>query len=247
MMGSRARRRHDRSHSRDCAPGAPRLLRTVATAAVLLVVVALSSVPGAQAVCCLCENLVGNQDNCGPVQIPDCDLCATACSSQGGTVRKCCPDLANCGDGGADACNAVTNVCYESTAGFCDGTCTGPTETPTHTPVDTPTATPIDTPTATPTNTGIPSGGSCTESDLCASGFCADMGCCDTACDDPLQACNIPGHVGTCTTLAAAAPATSTTGLMVAGLVLTAIGALAFARRRPRATHRGSTDARPRP
>ncbi|MDX2168222.1 MAG: hypothetical protein SF182_14200 [Deltaproteobacteria bacterium] len=225
--------------------------------------VALSSVRGAQAVCCICENIVGNQDNCGPVEIPDCDLCATACSSQGGTVRKCCSELANCGDGGADACPAVTKVCYESTAGFCNGTCTGPTETPTstptatststatqtssHTPIDTPTATPIDTPTATPTNTGIPSGGSCTEPELCASGFCANMVCCDTACDEPLQACNIPGHVGTCTTLAAAAPATSTTGLMVAGLVLTAIGALAFARRRPRAPHHGGTDARPRP
>lgn len=140
MTGSRAGRRLDRSHSRDGAPGAPCLLRTVATAAVLLVAVALSSVPGAQAVCCLCENLVGNQDNCGPVQIPDCDLCATACSSQGGTVRKCCPELANCGDGGADACPAVTNVCYESTAGFCDGTCTGPTETPTSTPTATSTS-----------------------------------------------------------------------------------------------------------
>jgi hypothetical protein len=57
--------------------------------------------------------------------------------------------------------------------------------------------------------------------------------CCDTTCSQT-QACNIPGHVGTCTSVASAAPAISTTGLVVSALLLAAVGALAFARQWPR-------------
>ncbi len=35
----------------------------------------------------------------------------------------------------------------------------------------------------------------------CPSGFCADGYCCDTACDTACNACNLPGKLGTCSTV----------------------------------------------
>ena len=43
----------------------------------------------------------------------------------------------------------------------------------------------------------------CGSSDDCGSGVCADGVCCATACNGQCQACDVPGHAGTCTTLAA--------------------------------------------
>jgi len=41
-------------------------------------------------------------------------------------------------------------------------------------------------------------GATCDRGDQCASGFCAGGVCCNIACDDPCVACNLGGHVGTC-------------------------------------------------
>jgi len=76
----------------------------------------------------------------------------------------------------------------------------------------------------------IPDGASCTDSPACASGFCVDTVCCDAACNGPMESCKVPQHIGTCTAIPTSVPATSTTGLVVAVLLLAAIGALAFAR-----------------
>jgi hypothetical protein len=100
---------------------------------------------------------------------------------------------------------------------------------PNCTPTATPTAT--STSTATPTNTPKPNGADCTDPSPCASGFCVDGVCCNTACDDPLERCD--GRVpGTCTSLAAPAPALSWRGLLVAALVLVATATVALWRRR---------------
>ena len=111
-----------------------------------------------------------------------------------------------------------------------------PTATPTDTPTDTPTATPTDTPTATPTatptNTPRPDGAPCSDDDQCASVICVDDVCCDEPCTAPDQICNLAGSVGTCTNLAAPAPTTSRTGLLIGLGILAAIAALALWRRR---------------
>ena len=50
-------------------------------------------------------------------------------------------------------------------------------------------------------------GSVCSAADQCASGNCVDGVCCDTACTDQCAACDVPGHVGTCSpVLTGAAP-----------------------------------------
>ena len=118
--------------------------------------------------------------------------------------------------------------------------CKCATDTPTATPTDTPTATatPTDTPTATPTVTATPTntprdnGAPCTDPMDCISGNCVDDVCCDTVCDEPDQICNLAGSVDTCTDLAAPAPTTSRTGLLIGLGILAAIAAVALWRRR---------------
>lgn len=108
---------------------------------------------------------------------------------------------------------------------------TGFVEVPAFPP--TPTSTPTNTPTVTPTatNTRFPNGTACTSPADCGSGFCIDSVCCDTACNQPSQACNLDGRVGTCSSTAAPAPAMSVRGLLAALAVLTVVSALALGRR----------------
>jgi hypothetical protein len=63
-------------------------------------------------------------------------------------------------------------------------------------------------------------------------GFCVDGVCCNTACDQPSEACNLPGQVGTCASTAAAAPSLSRPGLLLAMLLLSGIALVALGRRR---------------
>ncbi|MGZ3474075.1 MAG: Kelch repeat-containing protein [Polyangiales bacterium] len=44
-------------------------------------------------------------------------------------------------------------------------------------------------------------GTACTSDGQCDSGHCVDGVCCDAACDASCQACDVPGKVGTCTTI----------------------------------------------
>jgi hypothetical protein len=106
-----------------------------------------------------------------------------------------------------------------------------PTCTPTATRTATSTRTPTHTPTATPTNTPRPNGADCTDPSVCASRFCVDGVCCNTACDDPLEQCD-GLEPGTCTSLAAPAPALSWRGLLIAALMLVATATVALWRRR---------------
>ena len=118
---------------------------------------------------------------------------------------------------------------------FCPGTCVeaSPTPTPTATSTPTPTDTATATPTATPTFIGL--GQSCSAPTECASGFCAQGVCCNEKCDGPLEACDRPGRVGTCSK-AAPAPAVSTNGLVIVAVLLAGVGIFQLVQRR-RLTH----------
>lgn len=106
-----------------------------------------------------------------------------------------------------------------------------PEVTPEITPEVTPEITPEVTPEVTPDVTPGDNGASCTDPDDCISGNCVDDVCCDTECDEPDQLCNLQGRVGMCTNVAAPAPTTSRTGLLIGLGVLTAIAAVALRRR----------------
>ena len=56
--------------------------------------------------------------------------------------------------------------------------------------------------------------------------------CCDTQCDGPNEICNLQGSVGTCTDVAAPAPTTSRSGLLIAVVMILLVGAVALVRRR---------------
>jgi hypothetical protein len=101
-----------------------------------------------------------------------------------------------------------------------------------------PTQTPTPTATATPTRTPLPDGAGCSAGPDCASTFCVDGVCCNSACDQPGEACDIPGRQGICA-VPAPAPALSSGALAAAVALLLAIGALAL-----RATRRRDRTAR---
>ena len=67
----------------------------------------------------------------------------------------------------------------------------------------------------------------------CASTFCVDGVCCDTICDQVNEFCNLPGSRESAPVPRVPAPALQGVGLFVAVLLLVAVGALAFRRRRP--------------
>jgi hypothetical protein len=106
------------------------------------------------------------------------------------------------------------------------------TATSTASATGTATATATATATGTPTASPVPQGGACADPSQCVTGHCADGVCCDTACDQPLEQCNLPGQVGTCANTAAAAPAASSTGLLLMLGVLVGAGFAAFRARR---------------
>jgi hypothetical protein len=78
-----------------------------------------------------------------------------------------------------------------------------------------------------------PDGGSCSDPADCVSGNCVDDTCCADASCPQGQSCNNPGSVGVCSAdLAAAAPAISPGGAIVAVSLLIAVAAIALLRRR---------------
>lgn len=126
-----------------------------------------------------------------------------------------------------------------------------PTSTPTITPTWTPTSTPSQTPTVTSTGTAtrtasrtatvtasatrtpVPVGGACMDTSQCAAGlFCTDGVCCTSRCDGPLERCDVPPDVGTCTNVVAPAPALSPSGIWIGIGTLLAVAAAALWRRR---------------
>lgn len=148
---------------------------------------------------------------CAPSQV-----CGTTCCFFGTvcTALGCCPTELLCGSN----CCSFGQTCV-------GGTCMDPSPTPTPTSTVTPTAT------ETPTNTPIPNGGSCADPATCASGNCVDAVCCDTSCPGPLEQCNLAGREGTCTTVAAPAPALTPVAQVVAIVLLAATAAWAMRRR----------------
>ena len=95
-----------------------------------------------------------------------------------------------------------------------------------------PSPTPTNTPTATPTNTPLPDGAPCADPGDCQSGNCVEDVCCNELCSGPDQICNLQGSVGTCADVAAPAPTTSRTGLLIGLGMLASIAAIALWRRR---------------
>ena len=80
-----------------------------------------------------------------------------------------------------------------------------------------------------------PDGASCSDPADCLSGNCVDDVCCNTPCDQPDQLCDQPGREGVCVTVQTApAPALSGIGLLIAAVMLAALGGIGFLRgRRP--------------
>jgi hypothetical protein len=176
-------------------------------------------------------------------------MCGGACpTGQGCRATRlgascACIKLGCCTSAGPDAVclnNTGPSQCLNASefvpGGFCGAQCMNPTATatPTETPTETPTATATPTSTVTPTHTPAPDGSGCADPIDCLSGNCVDDVCCDTACAQPAEACNVPGHVGACTSLAAAAPAASHGTLLLMLGVLVAIGGAAVLRVRRR-------------
>ena len=52
----------------------------------------------------------------------------------------------------------------------------------------------------------------CTSNSQCGSGFCVGGVCCNTTCNGGCGACNLPGHVGTCTAVSAGTTCRASTG-----------------------------------
>jgi len=212
--------------------------------------------PGCNPVTGQCEH--PNKPDSTPCGDTDQNLCTTAGCEMGLCVQThqvtvCLPDNNDCTLD--PPCNPATGQCTHppvpdsSPCGpDTDGNlCTTPgcelgqcvqshiatncePSTPTSTPTATPTAT--ATLTATPTNTPVPIGGGCMASGECQLGNCVDFVCCDTVCQNPLERCDVPGHVGTCMSTPAGVPATSARGLIAAALLLASVAGLGIARRR---------------
>jgi MYXO-CTERM domain-containing protein len=81
---------------------------------------------------------------------------------------------------------------------------------------------------------GDPNGSGCTDAADCQSGNCVDDVCCDTPCTGSGEACDLPGQVGQCANLPAAAPAASQGGIIVGVLALIGVAAIALVRRATR-------------
>lgn len=214
-----------------------RMLRSWAMAALL---VGLSYPAGAQDGCCFCSG--GACDSPCNAGICEAASCTALCDSIGcvGAAFNVCASGScatnDCITFSGVSCSDFPDCPEPPTATPTQTPSSTPTETPSSTPTETPTKTPTQTPTSTPTstNTPIPQGGSCAAnpSNCAAALMCVDEVCCDTACDGPLEQCNLSGRQGTCTSIAAPAPAASRSGLVVATVLLAAIGVLAMARRR---------------
>lgn len=183
---------------------------------------------------------------CAEGDCPSGEACALVNGGCGCLPLGCC-DLSSPHAGAAGAepgsAQAAGPLCDETTAVDCDApfypgvACTMygcPSGTPISTPTATQTATATQaaTATASPIGTRRGDGAMCDDPNDCISGNCVDDVCCDTACDQPAQACNLPGNEGVCSSLAAPAPAASPTGLLIAGLLLVAVATIGFARRR---------------
>jgi hypothetical protein len=64
-------------------------------------------------------------------------------------------------------------------------------------------------------------------------GFCVDEVCCESACTGVNEQCDLPGREGECVAVdPAPAPALSGTGLLIAALLLAAVGTLGLVRNR---------------
>jgi hypothetical protein len=73
----------------------------------------------------------------------------------------------------------------------------------------------------------------CTTPGQCSTLICKDGVCCDTPCDGPNESCDQVGMEGTCSPITPApAPVLSGTGLLIASLLLAAIGSLGLIRNR---------------
>ncbi len=200
--------------------------------------------------CCRCEGPAETcTQGCQEVSFDDIFLCADGCPSES-CVLVIAPGTSCAGGCEAPGCCAEESMCLQTDSTICDfvggtfvaaGICDGPaggcvvptaTATPTETPTSTPSATPTDTPTATPTNTPAPDGAPCADPVDCASGNCVADVCCDQPCAGGIQRCDLPGSAGTCVDVAATAPTTSGTGVLVGLVILASIAGLALRRRR---------------
>jgi hypothetical protein len=78
-----------------------------------------------------------------------------------------------------------------------------------------------------------PPGTACTDPSECSPAFCVDRVCCAEACTGPNESCDQQGREGECLPIVAApAPALSGTGLLIAALLLAAVGTIGMIRNR---------------
>lgn len=181
---------------------------------------------------------ITNVSICAEGACPSGERCGVVNDTCGCLPLGCC-DLSQCAGAELGCAQAAEPLCEDTTALECDSVfhpgetctmdgCVSVTSTPTPTATQTATATATETPTGTRSGDGA----MCDDPNDCISGNCVDDVCCDTVCDQPEQACNLPGNEGVCSSIAAPAPAASPTGLLIAGLLLVVIAAVGFARRR---------------
>ncbi|MDX2168019.1 MAG: hypothetical protein SF182_13175 [Deltaproteobacteria bacterium] len=183
---------------------------------------------------------IDNVSMCAEGTCPSDQACVAFNASCGCQPTGCCDDSQCAGAAGAElgCAQAAGPLCANTTSVECSGVfypggactvdgCVSATPTATATATATETATASQTPTSTRGGDGA----MCVDPNDCISGNCVDDVCCDTACDQPEQACNLPGNEGVCSSVAAPAPAASPTGLLIGGLLLVLIAAVGFARR----------------
>lgn len=132
----------------------------------------------------------------------------------------------------ATSTGSFDRVVLSSTDDFAIAQVRSGSPAPTYTTTATPSATQTATPTPTPTKTPAGVGGACMSSTDCTAGlFCVDAVCCTSACDGPLQSCNNPPNVGTCTNVTAPAPVVTRIGLLIEVATLFVMAVLMLSRR----------------
>lgn len=146
-----------------------------------------------------CSDLCGNDSNGTQCATFDDNICVQAVCAGGNCsmVEEYVPP--SCQD---------DNPCTNNSCDVCANNCTGEC---------------VSTPIMNASICDLDDGATCENDGQCSSTFCVDGVCCNAACTGAGQSCTMSGFVGQCVA-PAPAPAVSWQGMLVIGLLLSAIG-----------------------